>query len=81
MTAALVLLSQSAAPVLPVLVTASGDRAGMRFLEFFAAQIRNPHTLRAGGGRVFGLVREQGRLVAGRGSAPACGKLDRAAGA
>jgi site-specific recombinase XerC len=35
------------APLLPALVAASGDRAGVRFLEFFAAQIRNPHTRRA----------------------------------
>jgi hypothetical protein len=32
---------------LPTLVTAAGERAGMRFLEFFAANIRNPHTRRA----------------------------------
>ena len=32
---------------LPALVAASGDRAGIRFLEFFTAQIRNPHTRRA----------------------------------
>ena len=32
---------------LPSLVGASGDRAGVRFLEFFAAQIRNMHTRRA----------------------------------
>ncbi|MGA7868072.1 MAG: site-specific integrase, partial [Stellaceae bacterium] len=31
-------------PTLPALVTATGERAGMRFLEFFAANIRNPHT-------------------------------------
>ena len=35
------------APLLPALVKASGKRAGTRFLEFFAAQIRNPHTRRA----------------------------------
>src|SRR5258708_20272234 len=36
------------APVsLPVLVTAAGERASMRFVEFFAANIRNPHTRRA----------------------------------
>ena len=29
------------------LVAAAGERAGMRFLEFFAANIRNPHTRRA----------------------------------
>jgi site-specific recombinase XerD len=33
--------------VLPALVASAGDRAGVRFLEFFAAQIRNPHTRRA----------------------------------
>jgi len=32
---------------MPVLVANSGDRARTRFLEFFAAQIRNPHTRRA----------------------------------
>lgn len=31
----------------PALVAAAGDRARIRFLEFFAAQIRNPHTRRA----------------------------------
>jgi site-specific recombinase XerD len=35
-----------AAPV-PALVAAAGKRASMRFLEFFAANIRNPHTRRA----------------------------------
>jgi len=32
---------------LPTLVAAAGKRASMRFLEFFAANIRNPHTRRA----------------------------------
>jgi site-specific recombinase XerD len=32
---------------LPALVAATGDHAGVRFMEFFAAQIRNPHTRRA----------------------------------
>jgi len=32
---------------LPELVTAAGERAQMRFLEFFAANIRNAHTRRA----------------------------------
>jgi site-specific recombinase XerD len=32
---------------LPALVVAAGECAGMRFLEFFAANIRNPHTRRA----------------------------------
>jgi hypothetical protein len=31
----------------PTLITAAGKRASMRFLEFFAANIRNPHTRRA----------------------------------
>jgi site-specific recombinase XerD len=34
-------------PALPPLVAATGDRAGIRFLEFFTATIRNPHTRRA----------------------------------
>jgi hypothetical protein len=29
------------------LVTAAGERASLRFLKFFAANIRNPHTRRA----------------------------------
>ena len=36
-----------ASATLPALVAAAGERAGMRFLEFFAANIRNPHTRRA----------------------------------
>jgi site-specific recombinase XerD len=36
-----------ASPVLPALVAAAGERAALRFLEFFAAAIRNPHTRRA----------------------------------
>jgi site-specific recombinase XerD len=31
----------------PALVAAAGARASYRFLEFFTAQIRNPHTRRA----------------------------------
>lgn len=34
-------------PALPALVTAAGTGAEIRFLEFFAAAIRNPHTRRA----------------------------------
>ena len=37
----------SSAAVLPVLVAAAGEHASRRFLEFFAANIRNPHTRRA----------------------------------
>ena len=40
----LVPISSSA---VPALVAAAGERASMRFLEFFAANIRNPHTRRA----------------------------------
>lgn len=32
---------------MPVLVTAAGVRAGVRFLEFFASNIRNSNTRRA----------------------------------
>ena len=40
----LVPISSSA---LQALVTVAGKRASMRFLEFFAANIRSPHTCRA----------------------------------
>src|SRR4051812_19549966 len=44
MTAALVALIASKAPPL---ISAAGDRAAYRSLEYFTAQIRNPHTRRA----------------------------------
>ena len=31
----------------PAIVAAAGERASMRFFEFFSANIRNPHTRRA----------------------------------
>ena len=34
-------------PPLPALVAAAGERVSVRFLEFFAADIRNRHTRRA----------------------------------
>ena len=34
---------------MPILVAAAGDRASVRFIEFFGANIRNPHTRRAYG--------------------------------
>ena len=37
----------AAGSAMPTLVAACGERAGIRFLEFFAAGIRNPHTRRA----------------------------------
>jgi hypothetical protein len=46
-------------PALPALVAVSGDRRGIRFLEFFAANIRkpaHPARLRAGRGGVSGVV-------------------------
>ena len=39
----------TSSPALPALIAAAGDRASRRFLEFFAANIRNPHTRRAYG--------------------------------
>ncbi len=39
----------ASAATLPALVSAAGNRAGIRFLEFFASTIRNPHTRRAYG--------------------------------
>jgi site-specific recombinase XerD len=50
----LVIASAQLAPIassrhLPVLIAAAGERASLRFLEFFAANIRNPHTRRAYG--------------------------------
>ena len=40
-------LAPIVSPALPTLVSAAGERASMRFLEFFAATIRNAHTRRA----------------------------------
>ncbi len=42
----------AAAPALPIIVAAAGDQAQLRFLEFFAASIRNVHTRRAYAGAV-----------------------------
>ena len=41
----------TAPTALPILIAAAGDRASIRFLEFFAANIRNPHTRRAYGSK------------------------------
>jgi hypothetical protein len=38
-------LVRLASPAVPAVVTAAGERASTRFLEFFAANIRNPHTV------------------------------------
>jgi site-specific recombinase XerC len=40
-------LAHLSSPNLPALVTSAGERAGIRFLEFFASNIRNPNTRRA----------------------------------
>ena len=64
----------------PALVAAAGERASMRFLEFFAANIRNPHTRRAycpRRGGIPGLVRERRRAVDRRRPAGACRDVDR----
>jgi len=46
-TAGLSPLHSPGEPVLRALIAGAGERAGLRFLEFFAAAIRNPHTCRA----------------------------------
>ena len=43
------IVASNARQVVPALVAVVGDRASLRFLEFFAANIRNPHTRRAYG--------------------------------
>jgi len=45
----LALLPSRNLPALPELIAVAGERASLRFLEFFAATIRNPHTRRAYG--------------------------------
>ncbi|MFG1225657.1 tyrosine-type recombinase/integrase [Xanthobacter wiegelii] len=42
-------LTRIAPPALPALIAAADERAQMRFLDFFTANIRNPHTRRAYG--------------------------------
>ena len=44
MTAPLNQIVAISSSALPALVAAAGKRARIRFLEFFAANIRNPHT-------------------------------------
>jgi site-specific recombinase XerD len=46
----------SPALIVPALIAAAGDRASLRFLEFFAANIRNLHTRRAYGRAVAGFL-------------------------
>jgi integrase/recombinase XerC len=40
-------ISRHPPDIVPALIAAAGERASLRFLEFFAANIRNPHTRRA----------------------------------
>ena len=47
MTEATRQLAALCSPVVPALIATTGDKARTRFLEFFAAQIRNRHTRRA----------------------------------
>jgi len=42
-------LATDRAQIVPALIAVAGARAALRFLEFFAANIRNPHTRRAYG--------------------------------
>ena len=41
------LLAPAGLAAVPAIVASAGERAGVRFLEFFASAIRNPHTRRA----------------------------------
>ncbi len=43
------IVADNSTHVVPALIAAAGERASLRFLEFFAANIRNPHTRRAYG--------------------------------
>jgi site-specific recombinase XerD len=40
----LVVIRNTAGPELPALIAGAGERAGLRFLEFFTVNIRNPNT-------------------------------------
>ena len=44
-----IVVTLQATATLPAIVANAGERAGIRFLEFFASTIRNPHTRRAYG--------------------------------
>ena len=68
----------------PALIAAAGERASLRFLEFFAANIRNPHTRRAYGRAVAEFLAwcDDQRRAVDRGRAAASRRrLDRAADA
>ena len=40
-------LVTSTNPTLPVIISASGEKAAIRFIDFFTSNIRNPHTRKA----------------------------------
>jgi hypothetical protein len=46
------LVALASSETLPAIVTAAGESASLRFLEFFAASIRTGNTRRADGGAV-----------------------------
>jgi hypothetical protein len=53
--------------VVPALIADAGDAAGWRYVEFFTANISNPHTRRAYAracGRFFGWCDESGTIIA-----------------
>jgi integrase/recombinase XerC len=72
-------LRNGGAAVVPALIAAAGEPAERRSLEFFAANIRNPHTRRADyrAARNFGLVCRRRRAVDRRRAAGARRHLDR----
>ena len=49
-------ISRHPPDAVPALIAAAGERASLRFLEFFATNIRNPHTRRAYGRAVAGFM-------------------------
>jgi hypothetical protein len=70
--------------LVPALMAAAGEQAAWRYIDFFAANIRNPHTRRAYAracGRVSGLVRRCQRAIDRGRAAASRGRLDRAAAA
>jgi hypothetical protein len=74
------IVTDSQLSVIPVLIAAGGERASMRFLEFFAANIRNPHYpagLLPGGRGISRLVCECRSAVDRRRPAGSCRDLDR----
>ena len=64
------MIDQRAANVVPALIADLGDEAAWRYVEFFTANIRNPHTRRAYAracGRYFGWCERRGLMPAVQG--------------